>query len=367
MKKKLYQKVYDDLQSKIENGEYPLQANLPSEKELINAYGVSAITINRALSELKKDGYISRKPKEGTVVINTSKKTTIQTDVKKPLIGVILTKLDTVFGMDILNGILDSYSPDVELIIKKSDGDLDKEELLINDLVELGVEGLILLPTSSEYLAPALISLISKNFPIVVIDRVIFGLPVSSVTLNNEQTALTLTNYLLSNGHQNIAFLSSSSHISTIDEREKGFINAHAINGLPYDVDLCKHFISSDSSDSQSERKKDLESITQFIEENKKITAVFTTEYETALLVAKACKTKRKKIPEDISLVCYDHPKANYVKEPFTVTHIEQNQYEMGQESIRIIQNLIEGKSDIEKVVVTGLLIQGNSVAEPKK
>ena len=151
MKKKLYQKVYDDLQSKIENGEYPLQANLPSEKELINAYGVSAITINRALSELKKDGYISRKPKEGTVVINTSKKTTIQTDVKKPLIGVILTKLDTVFGMDILNGILDSYSPDVELIIKKSDGDLDKEELLINDLVELGVEGLILLPTSSEY------------------------------------------------------------------------------------------------------------------------------------------------------------------------------------------------------------------------
>lgn len=365
MKRKLYQKIYDDLEEKIQTGVYPLKSQLPPEQELIDTYQVSAITIKRALTELKNSGYISRKPKEGTIVL--SEVPTIIPlekihEKKTTLVGLIVPKIDSSFGIEILNGILDNTPPNLEIIIKKSNGDIDKEDELLKEMMETRIDGIILLPTSSEYLSPTLLSIISSNFPIVVLDRILDGLPVSSVTVNNEQTAQTLTNYLFSNGHRQIGFISSSSHISSVSDREKGFVNAHAMSGLPLDTTLIKHFITSDVLEEEDEKKRDIKKIQKFISANPTMTAIFSTEYETALLIHKACQNLKLKIPDDLSLVCYDHPIGNFMEAPFIITHIEQDQYEMGQATMRIIHNKIKKNSTIEKFIAQGILIQGSSV-----
>lgn len=365
MKKKLYQKVYDDLEKKIVTGEYSLGQALPTEKEFIDEYNVSAITIKRALTELKESGYISRKPREGSVVINNQlKNKSSELIINKSLIGVVLTKFDSSFGEEILNGILDNNPNNYEIIIKKSNGITQKEDELIKDLIETGVKGIILLPTSSEFLSPNLLKMITNNFPFVVIDRVLEGLPVNSVTVNNEQTARTLTNYLFSNGHRNIGFISSSTRISTVQEREKGFINAHAMNGLSLNSDYIQHFITSDSENTESEKKSDIKKIKTFLQASPNLTAILATEYDTALLVGEACRQLGLNIPNDLSLVCYDHPMGDFLKKPFVVTHIEQNQYEIGQESIRMLNSKIEENSKIEKFVTKGILVQGDSVKD---
>ncbi|MGM0125921.1 hypothetical protein IGI37_003322 [Enterococcus sp. AZ194] len=365
MKKKLYEKVYDDIENKIISGDYSLGTTLPSEKNLIDYYGVSAITIKRALTELKESGYISRKPKEGSIIINNHvKKEIVDSPTNKSLVGVVLTRFDSSFGEEILNGILDNNPNNYEIIIKKSNGDTQREDELIRDLIEAGVEGIILLPTSSEFLSPNLLKMISNNFPFVVIDRVLDGLPVNSVTVNNEQTARTLTNYLFSNGHRNIGFLSSSTRISTVQEREKGFINSHAVNGLALNSEYIQHFITSDSKNTETEKRVDIRRIKEFLQKYPELTAILSTEYETALLVGEACRQLNLNIPNDISLVCYDHPISNFLKQPFIVTHIEQNQYEVGQESIRMLHSKIQDNSKIEKFVTIGVLAQGDSVKD---
>lgn len=366
MKRKLYQKVYDDLEEKIKSGVYPLKKALPPESELINIYKVSSITIKRALTDLKESGYISRKPREGTIVISKTP-SIISTAEKKEkknavLVGLIVPKIDSCFGIEILNGILDNNPSNFEIIIKKSNGDKDKEEELIKELIDSGVQGIILLPTSSEYLSPTLLNLISINFPLVVIDRILEGLPVNSVTVNNEQTAQTLTNYLFSNGHREIGFISSSSHVSTITDRKKGFINAYALNGLPLNTEMFKHFITSDFINNDEEIKKDIKRIESFVKEHPNMTAIFCTEYETALLVHKACSKLKLSIPENISLTCYDHPTGNFMQPPFTITHIEQNQYEMGEAIIRMMYNKINNSNEIEKFIARGILVPGNTV-----
>jgi GntR family histidine utilization transcriptional repressor len=56
----LYQQIKNTIQEKIRNGDWKSGQKLPSENELVDALGVSRMTINRALRELTHDGLINR-------------------------------------------------------------------------------------------------------------------------------------------------------------------------------------------------------------------------------------------------------------------------------------------------------------------
>lgn len=360
-KNTLYQDIYEKLKSQIINGDYPIQTTLPDSKKLMAEYNVSSITVNRALNELKKSGLIARQPHVGSTVISDKEKVFLP-EKEQILVGVILTCLDDILGISILEGIVRNAPKNIHLIIKESDGSTQKEDAYITELIEFGVKGLILLPASSEYLGPKLLKLIASDFPTVVIDRVIEGLPVSSVTIDNEGSAETLTNYLFSNGHTKIGFISSTVKVSTISERRKGFIRAHAMSGLSLNPDYIKHLVSFDPNDNITHKKNDIKNIKNFLSNHSELTAVLATEYKTALLVGQACRELSISIPKDLSLVCYDHPKTDFLISPFIITHIEQDLLQLGSKSIGVLCRKMNGETQIEKLIVQSYLVAGSSV-----
>ncbi len=64
----LYRTVYDSLREHILAGDYPAGVALPSEPRLVEEYGVSLITVRRALQELVLDGLIERRQGVGSFV-----------------------------------------------------------------------------------------------------------------------------------------------------------------------------------------------------------------------------------------------------------------------------------------------------------
>ena len=64
----LYQQVMDDIRSAIEVGRHQPGDKIPSESELSELYGVSRITIRRAIEELAKEGFLTKKQGKGTYV-----------------------------------------------------------------------------------------------------------------------------------------------------------------------------------------------------------------------------------------------------------------------------------------------------------
>lgn len=64
----LYYQLKQTLLGMIQNGELAPGEPLPSEKELEDEYGVSRITVRRALSDLAAEGYLSRQVGRGTFV-----------------------------------------------------------------------------------------------------------------------------------------------------------------------------------------------------------------------------------------------------------------------------------------------------------
>ena len=65
---KLYVQVYTIIKEKIEKGDWSAGVQLPTEDELCRSYDVSKATIRIALSELVRDGYLTRQQGKGTFV-----------------------------------------------------------------------------------------------------------------------------------------------------------------------------------------------------------------------------------------------------------------------------------------------------------
>lgn len=64
----LYKQLIRRLRGDIATGVYPVNARIPSEQELCDAYDVSRVTVRKALAELTAEGLLVRRQGKGTYV-----------------------------------------------------------------------------------------------------------------------------------------------------------------------------------------------------------------------------------------------------------------------------------------------------------
>lgn len=64
----MYQRIKEDILHRIDSNLLLPGDRLPTERELMQQYHVSRITVSKALGELKKEGRVERFPNKGTFV-----------------------------------------------------------------------------------------------------------------------------------------------------------------------------------------------------------------------------------------------------------------------------------------------------------
>lgn len=64
----LYLEIRDDIKRLLETGVYEQGERIPTESQLADRYGVSLPTVRRAIDQLVDEGYLTRRPRHGTVV-----------------------------------------------------------------------------------------------------------------------------------------------------------------------------------------------------------------------------------------------------------------------------------------------------------
>src|SRR5690625_182725 len=68
----LYIQVKEILKERIISGEYPINTLIPSEPELKKEFGVSMITIRKAVEQLALQGYVEKRSGVGTTVLDNN-------------------------------------------------------------------------------------------------------------------------------------------------------------------------------------------------------------------------------------------------------------------------------------------------------
>lgn len=371
----LYMKIYESLLEKINSGELKEGDRIPTEMELAEEFQVSRITSRKALDVLSENGYITRTPGKGSFVTSISKKqeqnesNPVRIKSSSCMIGLVLPDFSASYAMDLLSGIeKEACNYNCGFTFCRTYGRQDLEEKAIDFLLEMGVDGIILMPVHGEHYNPKIFKMVLDGFPFVLVDRYLKGIPAPFIGTDNVTAAKTMTDYLLELGHRNISFISPPSvDASTIEDRMEGFVKSHKEHGIPVDeaIWITDMTCTVPGKNSGENIRDDIEKIKRLIKENPDITCFFVVEYNMALVVLQAIKAIDGRVPEDYSVVCFDGP-VNYVGD-YYFTHIRQQEEKMGREAVHMLIRQIERKDGHERKYIEGKLIEGSSTKKPRK
>jgi len=368
--KPLYMKIYDSLVDKINRGEIHAGDRIYTEKELAEKFDVSRITSRKALEMMAENGYIKRIPGKGSFITfrdgdaeegqgSGVKRVTMD----KPAIGFILPDFSSSYGVDLISGAeRETVSNGRYFMFYRTYGSQEIEEKAIESFLEIGVEGIILMPVHGENYNPKIFKMVLDGIPFVMIDRNLKGIPAPFVGTDNVAASKKLTDYLLDEGYKSVAFISTpETGATTIEERLEGFTKSHLEHGMVINPNLLLTNLSCTIPGKNTEQniKSDIEKVRQLILNQPSIDCLFAVEYNLSLVAMEAVKSLSLNVPEDISVVCFDGPQ-NYIGE-YYLTHIRQKETQMGAEAVRMLLRQQEGDERNKKVYLEADLVIGKS------
>ena len=355
----LYQKIFEHYYNKIVTGQIKEGEQIHTEKQIMEIFYVSRITAKAAVDMLAERGLVTRIAGRGTFVTRSPKIRPIDKDTK--LIGVILCDIEYSFGFDILKGIEDeARARNIHILFRRTFEELDQENEAITQMVEIGVNGIVIQTVHGETYSDEILKLFLNGMPIVLIDRHMDKTKVPFVTSNNTRSSYEMAKYLIDLGYRNISFISASpDRTSTLGDRYRGFKDAIKNDRTP---DLLTLVTPEIRDRNKNLVEQDLEQIKNHLNDNPKIDCIFAAELYVAKLVKQVFESMNLNIPNDIGVVCFDTDETQF-NGGFSFTHIEQNQYDMGRIAVATIDDIIEGQPDVKiDHYIDGKIIDGDSI-----
>jgi LacI family transcriptional regulator len=226
--------------------------------------------------------------------------------------------------------------------------------LLLSKLHEMHVDGLLLVGSTSLEMVQALQE---ANFPLVLVDNFVHipGQQVDAILSDNYEGAREAINYLVSEGHRQIAFLGgpttnslriSQKMIYTFERRKDGYLAALREAGLPVHKELIVENCYVNDPDEVHATCKRL------IDSNVAFSALFCANDPLADKAIKALRELGLRVPEDVSVVGFDNVDiAEHLTPPLTTVHI--NKEAMGAMGVK---SLIARVADPETIGITSIL-----------
>ena len=362
----MYRQIFDDLIRGISDGKYPSGSRLPSEKELADLYSVSRITSKKALEMLADRGIIMRKPGKGSFVIDSSRQNLEQQglnydwfadsepadgnalqDITEPrqLYGVIMDMFDPTFGCELLQGIeYECRRRRTDLMLRFTYGSGEEERKAISEMRSRGAQGILLMCSQNETYNEDILKLCVEKYPLVLFDRDMKGLPVPAVTTDNYNASCELTEYLINKGHKKICFISHSSmQTSTVKERFYGYRDTMGKHRLKTDENLwitdIDQFLPTEE-EQQAEETERVKRLTDYIRNNPDVTAYYAVAFRLGNLILQLLK---KLGMTDKEVVCFDGINIDEWFPPM-LTHVEQDQFQMGIKAVRLLSRRVKGE-----------------------
>ncbi len=248
----LYQQVAADIRRKIVSREMPVGSRIPPHRDLATQYGVSIITINKALSGLVSEGLLYSHVGRGTFVMVRPASTS---GIAAPTtIGFVLRDLSSPYFSLIAHGAQQRADAlGVGVLFASSSNRVDREEEQIRRLLALGVHGFIVVSMSrTSQLNESVQALHEAKFPYVVVSYTV-GEDVPYVGGDLDMAGYMAGQHLASLGYQRFGCLIDKRGSPNGELRMGGYRRALEEAGAHIDeAFIFEHAFSGEENDYRS-------------------------------------------------------------------------------------------------------------------
>lgn len=189
------------------------------------------------------------------------------------------------------------------VLVLNTNEDEDKELIAIKTSLQKKVDGILICPVQKSTMNIAYLK--SSHIPFVLFGRRFKTFPTDYVVPDEKMGGYLATKHLLDNGHKNIIFLIANEYISSSMERIEGAQLAFSEAGMPFPKENL-YYLEVAKPDIYNKMKSNhirLDSATAF----------FCFSDIIAHECIYALKKIGKQVPEDISVVGFDHIQSSFL------------------------------------------------------
>jgi DNA-binding LacI/PurR family transcriptional regulator len=361
----LYLQVEEDLRRQIQSGALPAGHCLPLEPDLAAQYGVSSVTIKRALQDLAKEGLLIRIKRKGTFV-SPRKDGVAEVKPRTKTLALIVPDLEDLFLSEVYRGVAEvARQAGFTVTIFSSDRDVEREGENIGSLGQRGEDGAVIFPNWGRASAEQIFELKRRKFPFVLVNRYFRDIQTHSVVADNRAGACEAVEHLIRLGHRRIGCLGWV-ECTAVEDRLEGYRLALGRHGIVYDETLVRSVL-----DENRDRWARIEpagggyqEMTRLLQLSDRPTAVFAVSDRLAIGAMRAVADAGLKIPDGVALVGFDD--LRYAAD-LDLTTVAQPAVETGRTAAEILINWIgratpEGADErFEHIVLpTKLIVRGS-------
>lgn len=271
---------------------------------------VSDNTRKRVQEVIRKNRYVAGQK---------AKIKTKSTSCSKKRIALIIPEVSQMFFSSIIDEAeRQCTGRNKELILCCSRNSIDLEKEHVQYLIDHDVEGILYMSTSTcneNYFGD--LKRAGKKFVVLDNNFTDFSLP-GAVFVDGEAGIYEMTNYLLRNGHQNIAYFSGVAHCKFNNRRHQGYTRALLEHNIAVDPWLT---IFGDFTWASG-----MESVEKLLRKKKDVTAIICENDLIACGAISELKKHGLSVPDDVSVTGFDNMSISKILVPALTTvdqHIE--------------------------------------------
>ena len=343
---------------------------LPTYRQLCKEYGVSLMTVRRAMQVLADEGIVRGFPGKGTFVAQEA----TMLGRKLAQVGLVFygdrsTLFTRQYLSEILRGILgrtDGLRADVRIMSLRR----ESERVWPADVVGSGVDGVILLGVvNEEYIA----DMARQSLPVVVVDYIPESTPLDCVACENRQAAQRVVDHLVELGHKRIDYVDGRAadpmvgweqivETSDIRERREGYEEAMRAHKL-----VPRSHVHGGRALGKYGHERWLSSVARsVVAESNRATALVTYDTHTAVLIGGAFVETGLRVPQDLSVAAVAGCEAESIPPDGKITYNRMSFLEMGEQAVLLLQRSLEERTTEASVArIDGSFVIGGTTAAP--
>lgn len=343
-----YRKLQKELKAELSSGRFQVGSRFYTERQIMDKYHVSGVTVARALSEMTEQGYFERKRKLGTFVRESPEMPGMSGGLMtRPLYinratGDDLDKRENYFSWfvveEIRRGIINSYPGsvkilDTESIVREAAGHPETAAVLMPQYIRDYTE-------KYEQRRPA--------NTIEIILPPLGARPFNAVRPNYLIGVYEAVEHLIQSGHTRIAFLGRPELVN----RFAAYRIALETYGLPVNPEwICcgKDLLNEDDGARQIDRLLRLKD---------RPSAIFCGTDKLALGVMREALRQGVRVPEELSIVGFDNISASATA-PVPLSTVDVPYFEIGAAAVKLLFEKLKSGHDVPmKTVMTRFIIR---------
>ena len=309
----------------------------PTIREVAALSDTSIKTVSRVMNGVTTvDPVLAKRVKQAAAKLNYRPNLTAgnlrRVDGRTNTIGLLLKDISNPFSSSLHRAIEDlARAEGFDVIAGSMDELPEREAELINTFISRRVDGLLIVPTTSDH--KYLEKERKSGLCFVFIDRPANNFNADVVVATNRISAKEATEHLIKYGHKRIAYMGDSQDIYTASERFAGYKAALAKAKIKLDPSIVHHGVND---------REDIERFTNSIlTGSNRVTAIFSSQNYVTIEAIRALA--QRDLSKEIALVGFDDlPFADLVKPGISL--VTQDINKMAEVAAHLLFERISGK-----------------------